>query len=71
MGTYNYQLAKFLGKLLDDFIPSDHFTKDTFSFVEEIKTESITSFFLSRNQFVYKHTFERNNTFNYRLFISI
>ena len=45
MGTYNYQLAKFLGKLLDDFIPSDHFTKDTFSFVEEIKTESITSFF--------------------------
>ena len=45
MGTYNYQLAKFLGKLLDDFIPSDHFTKDTFSFVEEIKTESITRFF--------------------------
>ena len=47
MGTYNYQLAKFLGKLLDDFIPSDDFTKDTFSFVKEIKTESITRFFIT------------------------
>ena len=41
--TYNYQLAKFLGKLLDDVIPNDHSTKDTFSFVEELKTVSVTN----------------------------
>ena len=41
-GTYNYQLAKFLGKLLDDVIPNDHSAKDTFSFVEEIKTINVT-----------------------------
>ena len=42
IGTYNYQLAKFLGKLLDDVIPNDHSAKDTFSFVEEIKTINVT-----------------------------
>ena len=41
--TYNYQLAKFLGKLLDDVIPNDHSTKDTFSFVEEPKKVSVTN----------------------------
>ena len=39
----NYQLAKFLGKFLDDVIPSDHATKDTLSFVEELKTVSVTN----------------------------
>ena len=43
IGTYNYQLAKFLGKLLDDVIPNGHSTKDTFSFVEELKTVSVTN----------------------------
>ena len=37
------QLAKFLGKLLDDVIPNDHSAKDTFSFVEELKTVSVTN----------------------------
>ena len=37
IGTYNYQVAKFLGKLLDYVIPNDHSIKDTFSFVEELK----------------------------------
>ena len=41
--TYNYQLAKFLGKLLDYAIPNNHFSKDTFSFVEELKTVSVTN----------------------------
>ena len=41
--TYNYQLAKFLGKLLDDVIPNDHSTKDTFSFNEEPKKVSVTN----------------------------
>ena len=35
--------AKFLGKLLDDIIPNDHSAKDTFSFVEELKTVSVTN----------------------------
>ena len=43
IGTYNYQLAKFIGKLLDDVIQNDHSTKDTFSFVEELKTVSVTN----------------------------
>ena len=42
-GTYNYQLAKFLGELLDDVIPDDHSTKDTFSFVDELKKVSVTN----------------------------
>ena len=43
IGTYNYQAAKFLGKLLDYVIPNDHSIKDTFSFVEELKTISVTN----------------------------
>ena len=43
IGTYNCQLAKFLGKLLDDVIPNGHSTKDTFSLVEELKTVSVTN----------------------------
>ena len=42
-GTYNYQLAKFLGKLLDDVIPNDYSAKDTFSFVEELKMVAVTN----------------------------
>ena len=42
IGTSNYQLAKFLGQLLDDVIPNNHSIKDTFSFVEELKTVSVT-----------------------------
>ena len=43
IGSYNYQLAKFLGKLLHDVIPNDHSTKDTFSFVEKLKSVSVTN----------------------------
>ena len=43
IGTYNYQLAKFFGKPLDDVVTNDHSAKDTFSFVEELKTVSITN----------------------------
>ena len=41
--TYTYQLAKFLGKLLDDVFSNDHSAKDTFSFVKELKTVSVTN----------------------------
>ena len=42
VGTYNYQLAKFLVKLLDNFISNDYSTKDTLSFVEELKTYMVS-----------------------------
>lgn len=41
--TYNYQLAKVLDKFLNDVIPNDHFSKDAFSFVEELKMVSVTN----------------------------
>ena len=41
--TYNNQLAKYLGKLLDDVIPNDHSAMDTFSFVQELKAVSVTN----------------------------
>ena len=37
IGTYNYQLVKSQGKLLNDVIPNNHSAKNTFSFVEELK----------------------------------
>ena len=43
IGTYNYQLAKFLGKLLDDVIPDNYSTNGTFSFVEELKRVCVTN----------------------------
>lgn len=43
IGTYNFQLVTFLGKRLVDIIPNDHSAKDTFSFVEEIKSPSVTN----------------------------
>jgi len=36
IGTYNYNLAKFLCTLLDSHIPSDFCARDTFSFANEI-----------------------------------
>ena len=41
--TYNYQLANFLGKLLDDVIPKDNSAKNNFSFVEELKAVNVTN----------------------------
>ena len=37
IGTYNYQLTKFLVKLLDDVILNHHSTKDTFSLLKNLK----------------------------------
>ena len=36
IGTYNYNLAKFLCTLLDSHIPNEFCARDTFSFVNEI-----------------------------------
>ena len=35
--TYNYKLAQYLGSLLSPYIPSNYTTKDSFTFIEEIK----------------------------------
>ena len=40
--AYNYWLAKLLGKLLDDNIPSNNSAKDTFFIVEELKMATVT-----------------------------
>ena len=39
--TYNYKLAQYLGSLLSPHIPSSYRTKDSFTFIEEIKQLSI------------------------------
>ena len=36
IGTYNYNLSKFLCTLLDPHVPAQYNTRDTFSFVQEI-----------------------------------
>ena len=36
IGTYRYNLAKFITELLDSVIPKEHCAKDSFSFCEEI-----------------------------------
>ena len=46
IGTYNYNLSKFLTNLLAPVIPSSNCTKDSFTFCEEIKKVSATNKFL-------------------------
>ena len=43
VGTYNYNLAKFLTELLDPVISKEHCAKDSFSFCEEIQQVSSIS----------------------------
>ena len=44
--TYNYNLARYLGSLLSPHIPSEYSTKESFTFIEEIKLVSVTDKFL-------------------------
>ena len=37
IGTYNYELAKYLCSLLQSYIPSNYCTQDSFTFVNEIQ----------------------------------
>ena len=46
IGTYNYNLAQYLDSLLSPHILSEHSTKDSFTFIEEIKSVSVTDKFL-------------------------
>ena len=38
VGTYNYNLGKYLYNLLSPHLPEQYCTKNTFTFVEELKT---------------------------------
>ena len=42
INTYNCNLAQYLGSLLTLHIPSEYSTKDSFTFIEEIKSVSAT-----------------------------
>ena len=46
VGTYNYNLAKFLTELLDPVISKEHCAKDLFSFCEEMQQVSSNDSFL-------------------------
>ena len=46
IGTYRYNLAKFLTELLDPVIPKEHCAKDLFSFCKEIQQVSSNDLFL-------------------------
>ena len=46
IGTYNYELAKYLCILLEPHIPSDHCTLDTFTFVREINELPLSGKFM-------------------------
>ena len=46
IGTYNYNLSKFLTNLLAPVIPTTNCTKDLFTFCEEIKKVRATNKFL-------------------------
>ena len=46
IGTYNYNLSEYLCELLSPNLPNEFCTKDTFTFVEELKEVSINDNFL-------------------------
>ena len=46
IGTFNYNLARFLCDLLSPLVPTDYSCKDTFSFVSQIKNANLSKKFL-------------------------
>ena len=46
IGTFNYNLARFLCNLLSPLVPNDYSCKDTFSFVSQIKNANLSKKFL-------------------------
>ena len=46
VGTYNYNLAKYLCHLLSPHLPEQYCTKDAFTFVEELERVSLVNKFL-------------------------
>ena len=46
IGTFNYNLIRFLCDLLSPLVPNDYSCKDTFSFVSQIKNANLSRKFL-------------------------
>ena len=46
IGTFNYNLVRFLYDLLSPLVPNDYSCKDTFSFVSQIKNANLSKIFL-------------------------
>ena len=46
IGTFNYNLARFLCDLLSPLVPNDYSCRDTFSFVSQIKNANLSKKFL-------------------------
>ena len=46
IGTFNYNLTRFLCDLLSPLVPNDYFCKDTFSFLSQIKNANLSKKFL-------------------------
>ena len=46
IGTFNYNLSRFLCDLLSPLVPNDYSCKDTFSFVSQIKNANLSKKFL-------------------------
>ena len=46
IGTFNYNLARFLCDLLPPLVPNDYSCKDAFSFVSQIKNANLSKKFL-------------------------
>ena len=46
IGTFNYNIARFLCDLLSPLVPNDYSSKDTFSFVSQIKNANLSKKFL-------------------------
>ena len=46
IGTFNYNLARFLCDLCSPLVPNDYSCKDTFAFVSQIKNANLSKKFL-------------------------
>ena len=46
IGTFNYNLARFISDLLSPLVPNDYSWEDTFSFVSQIKNANLSKRFL-------------------------
>ena len=63
IGTFNYNLARFLCDLLSPLVPNDYSCKDTFSFVSQIKNANLSRKFLVSYDvtcFFYQYSTSRN-----------
>lgn len=62
IGTYNYQLPKYLYDLLSPHLPMDHCPEDSFTFVKEIKSVSLYNTSLSlMTSPLYQYAIKRDN----------